>query len=291
MRIGELLDRAEERLNASPAIDHWQKGRERIEAEELMAFVLDDDDLDLDAELPAPERRRFERFVERRYRGEPVAYITGDVEFLGLTMRARPGVFVPRDSSEFLAQQAIRRLRRRPSPVHVDLATGSGPVALGVASEVPNAEVFGCDLTKRAIDLARENARALRLRVRFLEGDLFDPLPARVRGRVDVVTLHPPYLGSREVRTLPDEVLRFEPIESLTDRSPKGMGLIGRTAQEAWDWLRPGGWLLVEVSPDRARQVATVLRRAGYADVRSTKDGELELTRVLTARATGRSPG
>jgi release factor glutamine methyltransferase len=281
----DLLDRAEKRLLDSPAIDHWQSGRERIEAEELLAHVLHDEDFDLEDEVSSAQQRRFERLVERRFDGEPVAFMTGFVEFLGLRLIAKPGVFVPRDSSEFLAEQAIRRLRRRPAPVHVDLATGSGPVALAVSSKVPNAEVYGCDLTGPAIALARANARSLVLPVRFLKGDLFGPLPRDVAGRVDVVTLHPPYLGRREVRTLPDEVLQFEPIESLTDQSPKGMGLIERTAEEAWNWLRPGGWLLVEVSPDRSRQVATALRRAGYADVRSTKGGVLKLTRVLTARA------
>ena len=103
-------------------------------------------------------------------------------------------------------------------------------------------------------------------------------------GGVDVITFHPPYVGNREVRTLPLEVVGFEPLDSLTDHSPEGMGLIDRAAEEAWDRLVPGGWLLIEVSPDRSRRVATLLRRAGYHDVRSTKGG-IAVTRVLTARA------
>ena len=102
-------------------------------------------------------------------------------------------------------------------------------------------------------------------------------------GLPDVVTLHPPYVGKRELRELPLEVLRFEPVDSLTDHSPRGLGLIGRVALEAPVWLKPDGWVLIEVSPDRARAVATVLRRAGYSDVRSTKGG-LAVTRVITGR-------
>jgi release factor glutamine methyltransferase len=279
----ELIDEAVDALEASDAIDHWQNDRERIEAEELLDHLIGSDWAAGD-EMPAPVVRSFRRLIARRATGEPVPYIKGYAEFRGLRLVARQGVFVPRDSTEFLAEQAIRRLRRRRNPVHVDLATGSGPVALAVANEVRGADVHGADLAALPIRAARENARRLGLNVRFHRGDLFAPLPPTLAGRVDVITFHPPYVGKLEVRTLPAEVVAFEPLESLTDDSPRGLGLIGRTAHEAWDWLRPGGWLLVEVSPDRSRQVATVLRRAGYADVRSTKGG-IAVTRVLTARA------
>jgi release factor glutamine methyltransferase len=278
----EIIDDAVETLEAAPALDHWQKHRERIEAEELLDILIGtkwkaSDDID-----PAVARR-FRRLVARRATGEPVPYIRGTVEFRGLHMLARPGVFVPRESSEFLAEQAVRRLRHRRAPVAVDLATGSGPVALSIANEVKGAEVYGTDLSPQAIALARRNARKLRLHAHFLRGDLFGALPPLILGNVDVLTFHPPYVGRRELRELPDEVVKFEPVMSLTDHSPRGMGLIERAALESWDWLRPGGWFLVEVSSDRSRQVATILRRAGYRDVRSTKGG-LEVTRVVTAR-------
>jgi release factor glutamine methyltransferase len=279
----ELIEWAERTLKESPAIDHWQRGRERIEAEELLEFLLGDLP-DPDDEIPAFGRRKYERLVERRATGEPVPHIKGYVEFRGLRLLARPGVFVPRDSSELLVQQAARRLRGRWDPVAVDVATGSGAIALAVASEVKTAAVFGTDFSPSAVSLARANARRLGLPVRFVRGDLFSSLPRSVAGRVDVVTFHPPYLGRGELRELPDEIRRFEPEEALTDRSPRGMRLIDRAAAEAWDWLRPGGWLLIEVSPDRSRQVAAILRRAGYGDVRTTKAG-LEVSRVLTARA------
>jgi release factor glutamine methyltransferase len=280
----ELIDEAVDVLEASDAIDHWQNDRERIEAEELLDHVVGPD-WTADDDIPASAARRFRVLIARRATGEPVPYIKGYAEFRRLRLTARRGVFVPRDSTEFLADQAVRRLRRRRHPVHVDLATGSGPVALAVANEVPGAEVHGADLAALPIRVARQNARRLALTVHFHRGDLFGPLPGRLAGRVDVVTFHPPYVGRQEVRTLPAEVLAFEPLESLTDHSPRGLGLIERTADEAWDWLRPGGWLLVEVSPDRSRSVAALLRHAGYADVRSTKGG-IAVTRVLTARAT-----
>jgi len=284
VKAADLIDRAEVTLNASPALDHWQKDRDRIEAEEMLAFAMGGEEPGPRDEIPPAARRRFERFVRRRTTGEPVPYILGASEFRGLELLARPGVFVPRDSSEFLAEQAIRRVRGRGDPVTVDLACGSGPVALSISSEFPWAEVWGSDLSPEAVSLARRNARKLGLGARFVAGDLFAGLPRRLRGTVDVISVHPPYVARDEMADLPDEIRRFEPVHTLTDQSDDGLGLVERVADESWEWLCRGGWVLVEIAPDRARSVARILRAEGFADVRSTKDG-LEVTRVVVGRA------
>jgi release factor glutamine methyltransferase len=282
----ELLDRAVKTLKASPAIDHWQSDREEIESEELLAFAMgvDVDDLDPEDEVPARAATRFRAMVARRGTGEPIQFIEGFAEFRGIQLIAKPGVFVPRDSTEFLAEQAVRRLRGRRRAIAVDLATGGGTVALAVANETRGVKVFGTDLSARAIRIARQNAARLKLRATFLTGDLFGGLPREIKGKVDVITFHPPYVGRRELRELPDEIRRFEPAHTLTDNSLDGLGLIDRAAAEAGEWLKPGGWLLIEVSPDRARAAATVVRRRGLRDVRSTAGGELKVTRVVVGR-------
>jgi len=216
--------------------------------------------------------------------GEPIPYIKGYAEFRGIELLTKPGVFVPRDSSEFLAEQAIRRLRRRKHPVHVDLATGGGTIALAVADEVPKAEVWGTDVAGDAVRLARKNARTLELAARFEVGDLFDGLPKRLRGSVDVITLHPPYVPAGEIDDLPDEIRDWEPPHTLTDQSTDGLGLIGRTVGESPRWLRTSGWLLMEVSPDRVKEVKRVYTAGGFRDVQSTKGGELKVTRVIVGR-------
>ena len=285
MDTATLLARAVETLKASPAIDHWQTDREEIEADDLLCFALDVDELDLEQEVPPGVRRRFERMIERRTTGEPVQLIKGFAVFRGLEILARPGVFVPRDSTEFLAEQAVRRLRGRRAPVAVDLACGGGTVALAIADEVPQATVVGTDIAGDAIRIARLNAKRLELEnASFHTGDLFDALPAWLRGSVDVVTLHPPYVAKGELRELPDEIRRFEPVHTLTDRSVDGLGLVGRAASEAGAWLKRGGWLLIEVSPDRARSVSKVMRNHGFRDVRSTMDHGFKVTRVLVGR-------
>lgn len=285
---GDLLDEGVTRLKRSPAIDHWPAGRDRWEAESLLAFVLgveDTFDLARDRPVPGPAVKRFRHLVRRRAGGEPMAHILGWTEFRGLRIAVRPGAFVPRQSTEFLAEQAIRRLRGRRRPVAVDLATGIGPVALAMADAVPRADVHGSDLSAEAVRQARANARALRLRnATFHRGDLFDSLPSRLRSRVDVITLHPPYVPSGEVEDLPLEIRGFEPEHTLTDYSPHGLGLVERSTVEGHEWLRPGGWLLVEVSPDRARLVRSLFLRSGYRDVRSFK-GWPAVTRTVAGRA------
>ena len=223
--------------------------------------------------------------MRRRATGEPIPFIKGFAEFRGLELIAEPGVFVPRDSSEYLAEQAVRRLRKRKAPVAVDLATGGGTIALAVANEVPKAAVYGTDISDEAIALAKKNAKRLGLRANFSQGDLFGALPKKLRGNVDVITLHPPYVASGEMADLPDEIREWEPVHTLTDRSDDGLGLIRRTVDEAPAWLRTRGWLLIETDPDRARDVTPIYRRGGFRDVEITKGGSLKVTRVIVGRS------
>lgn len=287
MRGRELTREGERRLKRSPAIDHWPADRERREAAALLAKALGVDEEepdDLEAPVPARATARFRRLVRRRAGGEPMAHILGWTEFRGLRFRVRPGAFVPRQSSEWTVEQTVRRLRPRRRPVHVDVATGIGPIALAVASEVPKADVHGTDLLASGLRQARANARDLGIRnASFHAGDLLGPLPGELRGRVDAVTGHIPYVPVGEMDDLPLEVRGFEPEVTLTDYSDHGMTLVQRAVAESRDWLTPGGWLLLEVSPDRSRAVKGLMQRAGYEEVRSTK-GWPEISRTVVGR-------
>jgi len=283
---GDLIADGQRRLRRSPAIDHWPPSRERDEARVLLALSLgaEADDFEDDRAVDGRRARRYHSLIRRRAGGEPMAHILGWTEFRGLRLRVRPGAFVPRQSSEFTVAQALRRLRGRRRPVAVDLATGIGPIALSLAAAAPSAEVHGTDISADAIRQARGNAASLGLRnVRFHVGDMFAPLPRRLRGRVDVLAAHVPYVPHPEMGDLPLEVRGFEPEHTLTDYTESGLSLVERAAGEGGAWLRPGGWVLLEVSPDFARQVRGLLVRAGYRDVRSTK-GWPEVTRVIVGR-------
>jgi release factor glutamine methyltransferase len=285
----DLLSAAEKRIAKSRNIEHWQPGLARWDAEVLLAHVLGvepEDDRLADYEISKSQRRQFTAMVERRLTGEPVNYITGHFTFCGLRLMVRPGVFSPRTSSELVVEHAVRQLRRRRGRrVAVDVATGSGAMALAIGAQVRGSEVWAVDISRKAVKLGKANAKQLGLdNVSFAVSDMLVGLPSNLRGEVDVFTIHPPYVARTEVRTLPVEVRKFEPRNTLTDGSEDGLGLVRRLADDASSWLRPGGHVLVEIAPYLARATATVLRRAGLREVRSNRDS-LGVTRVVAGRA------
>jgi release factor glutamine methyltransferase len=282
--VGELLNGAEAQIRASAVIELWRPYMARLEAASLLGHVLGHEPEQADEVVRPAAQRRFDGLMARRLTGEPAALITGSTTFRGLELRTKAGVFIPRSSSESLAGEAIRRLRRRKHPVAVDVATGSGPVALAIAAEVEAGRVFGVDISPPALALARANAKRLRIpNATFLRSDVLSALPKDLERSVDVITVHPPYVARAMMRDLPVEIREFEPETSLTDLSEDGLGLVRALVEQAPHWVRTGGWILVEVSPDLSRRVGGILRRGGYRDVKSHKDS-LGATRVIAGR-------
>ena len=257
------------------------------EARDLLALalVVDADDLDDEAgEVPRRQRERYLSLIARRAGGEPFPFLTGRIEFWGLDLKVRPGAFVPRPSSELTVTRALRKLRRRKNPVIVDVCTGAGPIALALADELPTADVWGADISTEGLAQGRWNARRLGLdNVRFKKSDMYDALPARMRGTVDLITGHVPYVPLDEVEDLPAEVREFEPIYTLTDESFDGLGLMRRAVEESVEWLKPGGWLLLELSHDLPPRVRKLAKKAGLEDHGVARD-EDDLSVIVEAR-------
>ncbi|HYO61315.1 MAG TPA: HemK/PrmC family methyltransferase [Actinomycetota bacterium] len=257
------------------------------EARDLLALCLDveSDDLDdHDGDVPKRVRERYLSLVARRAGGEPFPFLTGRIEFWGMDLIVRPGAFVPRPSSELTVQRALRKLRRRKGPIVVDVCTGAGPIALALADELPTAEVWGADISTEGLAQGRENAKRHGLdNVRFKKSDMYDGLPARLRGNVDLITGHVPYVPAGEVDDLPSEVREFEPIYTLTDESEDGLGLMRRAVAESVEWLRPGGWLLLELSHDLPGKIRKLAKKAGLEDHGVARD-EDDLSVVVEAR-------
>ena len=282
--IEDLLRVGERVLTDSTHI--FEDHDNRAEAEDLLSFCLDRDVSELDDSFVPPPRAR-ERFlslVARRAAGEPFPFLTGRIEFYGLDLKVRPGSFVPRPSSELTVARSVRRLRNRKTPIVIDLATGAGPIALAIADELPDAEVFGADISEEGLAMARLNARRLEIEnAKFRRSDMYDDLPRRLRGEVDLITGHIPYVPLDELEDLPAEVREFEPVDTLTDHTEDGLSLMRRAISEAPEWLKPGGWLLLEVSDDLPPKLRPLVRRAGFEDkgVASDADG---LSVVVEAR-------
>ncbi len=241
----------------------------RATAEILLAHVLGTDRAGLYARaepLDPREAREFGRALCQRCAGTPVQHLTGEQAFHRLTLEVRPGVFVPRPETEILVEVALGALRGVEAPVVVDVGTGSGAIALAIKRERPDATVLATDLAPEAVELARVNAARLGLEVTVLLGDLLEPLPAELRGWVDLVVSNPPYVPEEEYEDLPPEV-RADPREALVG----GPELYERLVEDAARWLRDGGVLAVEIHADAGARVSGILARA-FADVRVHRD-------------------
>ncbi|WP_438486565.1 putative protein N(5)-glutamine methyltransferase [Streptomyces sp. S186] len=202
--------------------------------------------------------------VERRVAGHPLEHVLGWAEFGGLRVRVDPGVFVPRRRTEFLLGRAVAlgraAARRGRRPVVVDLCCGSGAVGAALAAALGTVELHACDIEPAAVRCARHNVAAAGGRVH--EGDLFDPLPVGLRGRIDVLTANVPYVPTEEVGLLPPEAREYEPLVAL-DGGADGLDVLRRVAAEAPRWLAPGGHLLVETGERQAERAVAAFRRSG----------------------------
>ncbi len=215
--------------------------------------------------------------VERRAAGEPLEYVLGWAEFCGLRVAVEPGVFVPRHRTEFLASQAVARTR--PGAVVVDLCCGSGAVGAAVLAASPSVELHATEIDAAAVGCARRNLATLGGQVH--QGDLYQPLPAGLRGRVDVLVANVPYVPTDEIPLLPREARLYEPQQAL-DGGPDGLDVLRRVAAGAPAWLAPGGRLLIETSAAQAPQAAEILSASGLLAQVTSLD-EMEATVVIGA--------
>jgi release factor glutamine methyltransferase len=216
-----------------------------------------------------------EDLVARRLGGEPLAWITGSVVFCGIRVHVDPGVFVPRPQTEAMARRAATLLPA--AGIAVDMCTGSGAVAAVLASSHPEATLVATDIDPAAVACARRNG------VRALVGNLDEPLPPTLRGRVDVMTAVVPYVPTEELPFLPRDVLGHEPRTAL-DGGPLGTAVLVRAAEAAARWLGPGGSVLLELGGDQAGEVANALAGVGLSETRVHRDEDGQ-DRAIEAQA------
>ena len=244
--LGPLLRKTEQRL-AQAGI-----GDARIEADLVWMSALEIDRAELYARLadaPDPDQAQAaESLVQRRLRHEPAAYLMGRREFYGIELTVAPGVLIPRPDTETLVDEALRLAGQRWSgrPIVADIGTGSGAIAIALATHLPEAHIYAVDISERARQIASLNAErnCLQDRIEVLAGDLLDPLPEAV----DLIAANLPYVMSAEIPTLDPEVRLFEPREAL-DGGDDGLDLVRRLLRNAGAKLRDRGVVLLELDP------------------------------------------
>ena len=232
--------------------------------------------------------------VDRRAAGLPLEHVVGWAEFCGLRIAVDPGVFVPRRRSEFLVRDrglparppAKLRPRRQAGPpaVIVNLCCGSGALGAALAAALEQAELHAADIDPAAVRCARRNLAARGGRV--YEGDLYQPLPSRLRGRIDILIANVPYVPTDAVRTLPPEARLHEARQAL-DGGPDGLDMLRRVAAEAPLWLAPGGHLLAETSERQARRATEAFALGGLA-ARVVSSADQNATVIIGTRPAGR---
>ena len=261
----------------------------RMNAELLLMFTLECDRAYLYAhperELSEDEQRGYDQALAERTRGVPAQYITGHQEFWGMDFIVTPAVLIPRPETEHVIETVLQleRAGRSAHPARtlriVDVGTGSGCIALALAKELPQAEIHATDISSTALDIARANTarHQLEARVQFHATDMLHGFDT---GTFDFVVSNPPYVGESEEEQMQLEVRKFEPRQAVF-AGPTGLEFMERMIPQAWDALKPGGSLVMEISGTIAAGARRLL--AGWDDLRTTNDLQ-GIPRVLSAR-------
>ena len=263
--VRQLLLSARRRLEPAAAAS--------LEAELLLLHVLGVKRAWLyangDASPAEDQALAFRALVERRQNGEPIAYLTGGREFWSLPLKITPDVLIPRPETELLVEVALEHLPENQPRRVVDLGTGSGAVALAIASERPACEVHATDVSEAALKVARDNGDALLSgRVAFHLGSWFEPL----QGKFHLIVSNPPYVSLGDPH-LEQGDCRFEPRTALTP-GPGGLEAIRNIAREAVRHIQPGGTLAFEHGYDQGKECREILEGLGYVDVETRQDLE-----------------
>jgi release factor glutamine methyltransferase len=224
----------------------------RLDAEILLAHALGCDRVALytqfDDVVQDPGLSRFRGMVHDRAKGAPVASLVGHKEFFSLDFQISPDVLIPRPETEFVILAFLEQAKGKEAPVVVDLGTGSGNITITVAHSRPDARLWAVDISANTLAVAAANAQrhGVADRVKFCEGDLFAPLPAELRGRVQFILSNPPYIATADMASLPVGVKDYEPHVAL-DGGPGGLDVVKRIVAESPQWLAPGGQLVLEI--------------------------------------------
>ena len=219
----------------------------------------------MDEESPVDEMKEYESVLKKRAERVPLQYITGEQEFMGLTFYVNSNVLIPRQDTETLVEEALN-LAKAGMRI-LDMCTGSGCIIISILKNKSDVKGMGCDISKQALIVAKENAKLNNVNVAFEYSDLFE----NIEGKFDMIVSNPPYIRSAEIPSLMPEVAQFEPLKAL-DGSEDGLEFYRRIIKESKNYLNADGYIIFEIGNDQGEAVSNMLTYAGYNNVRVIKD-------------------
>jgi len=259
----------------------------RLDAEVLLSFCLGDERLEFyknpDKTISEMQLAAFRKLLTRRLQWEPVAYITGRKEFWSFSLEVNNSVLIPRPDTEIIVEEAVDICPNFTSlPVRIlDIGTGSGAIALALASEIEGVKVVATDISEAALALAQKNAAALGLieKIDFRQGNLFEP----VDGLFDIIVSNPPYIAANDYEELPVSVKAFEPREALL-AGESGLEFYEKLIYSAAGFLQKNGWLLLEIGAKQEAGIRSILEASGFYESVDLRRDYAGLPRVIKAR-------
>jgi release factor glutamine methyltransferase len=261
----------------------------RLTAEVLLAYALQKDRMDLyihhDQPLEAAERSHFKTLIKQRVQGTPAQYLTGKQEFWSLEFQVAPGVLIPRPETEHLIEATLNLSNQFPNPTIVDIGTGSGIIAISLKKELPDAEVYASDISDVALTIAKRNASHLlngKNPIIFRQGDLLQPFSGTT---FDLIVSNPPYCSAVEYSTLAREVRDHEPKIALY-AGEEGLDVYQRLIAETHSYLKPDGYVLVEIGYGQKDAVVAIFQKHGFMINTVIKD-YAGIDRVVVAQGRG----
>lgn len=219
----------------------------------------------MDEDMTQEQLHEYESLVDKRCERIPLQYITGEQEFMGLNFYVNSNVLIPRQDTETLVEEALKRIH--PGMKVLDMCTGSGCILISILKNVADVEGYGYDISKQALIVAKENAKRNDVSAIFERSDLFE----EITGKFDVIVSNPPYIRTEDITGLMPEVAGFEPMQAL-DGKEDGLYFYRKMIAEAKEYLVPGGFVLFEIGYDQGEAVSDMMRYAGYDHIQVIKD-------------------
>jgi len=266
MRIYNLINEGVKILEESGV------GNAKFEATLLFSFTLKWQKhtllMNMQKELLHTEAKRFFELIELRRTGYPLQYITETQDFMGLELNVNPCVLIPRFDTEVLVESILKK-DLPPGTIAVDVGTGSGAIAVSLATFRPTWDIYAIDISEKAIEVAESNCNKHNVSITFLQGDLLEPLES-IQLRPNLIVSNPPYIPSGEVETLMKEV-QFEPSQALNG-GEDGLDVYRRLIPQAYSILTKDGYIALEIGYDQSGSVSEICTKEGFKDIEIIKD-------------------